>query len=92
VALGEQARGDPAAADAALEALIAGHSDDMAFQIATVCAFRGDADKTFEWLDRAYEQQDPGVMAVIDNPFMQDLHSDPRFATFCRKAGLTWPP
>ena len=92
MALAQQARGDKAAADAALNALIAGHSDDMSFQIATVYAFRGDADKTFEWLDRAYEKQDPGVMAIIDNPFTQDLRSDPRFAAFCKKVGLAWPP
>ena len=92
MALAQQARGDKAAADAALNALIAGHSDDMSFQIATVYAFRGDADKTFEWLDRAYEKQDPGVMAIIDNPFTQDLRSDPRFAAFCKKVGLAWSP
>jgi len=92
MALAQQARGDKAAADAALNALIAGHSDDMSFQIATVYAFRGDADKTFEWLDQAYEKQDPGVMAIIDNPFTQDLRSDPRFAAFCKKVGLAWSP
>jgi serine/threonine-protein kinase len=92
VALGEQARGDPAAADAALQALIAGHSNDMSFQIAAVYAFRGDADRAFEWLDRAYEQQDPGVMAIIDNPFTRELQSDPRFGAFCKKVGLLWPP
>jgi len=64
----------------------------MSFQIAAVYAFRGDADKAFEWLDRAYEQQDPGVMAIIDNPFTRELQSDPRFAAFCQKVGLLWPP
>jgi serine/threonine-protein kinase len=92
VALAQQARGDPVAADAALNALIAGHSDDMSFQIAAVYAFRGDADKTFEWLDRAYEKHDPGVMAIIDNPFTRELRSDPRFAAFCKKVGLPSPP
>ncbi len=88
MALAQQARGDPVAAEAALDALIAGHSDDMAFQIATVYAFRGDADKTFEWLDRAYEQQDPGVMAINDNPFTRELRADPRFIAFRKKIGL----
>jgi TolB-like protein len=92
IALAQQARGDSAAADAALDALIADHSDDMSFQIAMVYAFRGDADKTFEWLDRAYEQRDPGVMAIIDNPFTHDLRSDPRFGEFCKKVGVPWPP
>ena len=92
MALAQQARGDAVAADAALNALIAGHSDDMSFQIAAVYAFRGDADKTFEWLDRAYEKHDPGVMAIIDNPFTRELRSDPRFAAFCKKVGLPSPP
>jgi TolB-like protein len=92
IALAQQARGDGVAADAALDALIAGHSDDMSFQIATVYAFRGDADKTFEWLDRAYEKRDPGVMAISDNPFTRELRSDPRFVAFCKKVGLPWPP
>jgi TolB-like protein/Flp pilus assembly protein TadD len=91
MALAQQARGDRVAADAALDALVAGHSNDMSFQIATVYAFRGDADKTFEWLDRAYEKRDPGVMAVIDNPFTRELRSDPRFIAFCKKVGLPWP-
>jgi len=92
IALAQQARGDRAAADATLDALIADHGDDMSFQIAAVYAFRGDADKAFEWLDRAYAQQDPGVMAIIDNPFTRELRSDPCFGEFCRKVGLPPPP
>ncbi len=88
LALAQQARGDSQAAGAAMDALIAGHSDDMAFQIATVYAFRGDADKTFEWLNRAYENHDPGVMAINDNPFTRELWSDPRFTAFRQKVGL----
>jgi len=49
---------------------------------------RGNAAKTFEWLDRAYEKNDPGVMAIIDNPFTRELRADPRFAVFCKKVGL----
>ena len=88
LALAQQARGDRAAADAALNALIDGHSNDMSFQIATVYAFRGDADQTFAWLDRAYEARDPGVMAMNDNPFIRELRAEPRFAAFCKKVGL----
>ena len=72
--------------------LIAGHSSDMSFQIATVYAFRGDADMTFEWLEQAYKKQDPGVMAIVDNPFTRELRSDPRFGAFCKKIGVPFPP
>jgi len=92
IALAQQARGDAKAADEALNALIAGHSNDMSFQIATVYAFRGDADKTFEWLEQAYKKQDPGVMAIVDNPFTRELRSDPRFGAFCKKIGVPFPP
>ncbi len=92
IALAQQARGDAQAADEALNALIAGHSNDMSFQIATVYAFRGDADKTFEWLEQAYTKQDPGVMAIVDNPFTRELRSDPRFSAFCKKIGVPYPP
>ena len=91
IALAQQARGDAKAADEALNALIAGHSNDMSFQIATVYAFRGDADKTFEWLEQAYKKQDPGVMAIVDNPFTRELRSDPRFGAFCKKIGVPFP-
>ena len=71
-----------------MQTLIAEHANDMAFQIATVYAFRGDADKTFEWLEKAYDRHDPGVMAVNDNPFTRGLRTDPRFGVFCKKVGL----
>jgi hypothetical protein len=67
-------------------ALIAGHSSDMSFQIATVYAFRGDADKTFEWLEQAYKKQDPGVMAILDSPFTRELRSDPASAHSAKKS------
>ena len=39
--------------DAALEELIAKHQQTMAFNIAYVFAFRGEADRAFDWLDKA---------------------------------------
>jgi len=47
--------------NAALAELIAKHDTDWAYQIAVVYAFRGQLDKSFEWLERAYKQRDPGL-------------------------------
>ena len=47
--------------DAALAALKSKHAGEMAYQIAEVHAFRGEADLAFEWLERAYDQRDGGV-------------------------------
>ena len=46
--------------DAALAALIAKFEKDGPYNIACVYAFRGEADKAFEWLDKAVQYQDPG--------------------------------
>ena len=51
-----------------------------------------EADKAFEWLHRAYEKRDPGVMAILDNPFTHELRSGPCFGAFCKKVGLAWSP
>jgi len=44
--------------DAALTQLVQEHANDDAFDIAEVYAYRGEADQTFTWLERAYRQED----------------------------------
>jgi tetratricopeptide (TPR) repeat protein len=60
------------------------------YQIAEVYAWRGEADKAFEWLDRAYTQRDPGACLVKADPFVASLRSDPRYAAYLKKLNL--PP
>ena len=55
------ALGRKADSDAALAALIAKYEKDAPYNIAYVYAFRGEADKAFEWLDKAVEYGDPGI-------------------------------
>src|SRR5579875_199717 len=91
LALALQIGDDRAAADAALNALIAKHADAMAWQIAMVYAVRKDPDNMFEWLDRAWANRDPGIGGLLTDPFIQRYKDDPRFAAFCRKVGLPVP-
>ena len=91
VALAQAARGDQAAADEALRELIEHHAHDNPFRIGLVYSFRGEADKAFEWLERAYTAHDPRVINTTSDDFLRPLHGDPRFAAFCRKVGLTPP-
>jgi hypothetical protein len=44
------------------------HDFDWAYQIAQVYAFRGESDKSFEWLERAYKQRDPGLPSIKVDP------------------------
>ena len=84
----QQIAGDPVAADKALDRLIETQADLSAFQIAQVQALRKDPDKVFEWLDRAWVNRDPGINRLWFDPFILRYRQDPRFAEFCRKAGL----
>jgi tetratricopeptide (TPR) repeat protein len=55
--------------DAALRELIAKYHTGAAYRIAEVCAFRNQSDQAFEWLDRAYAQDDGGLIFTKVDPF-----------------------
>ena len=56
--------------DAALAGLIAKHSQDTSYQNAGVYACLGQTNKAFEWLDRAYDQRDPGLAEIKTEPLL----------------------
>jgi tetratricopeptide (TPR) repeat protein len=88
LAFASQTGDDRAAADAALQSLIAKSADGSAYQIAEVYGLRKDADNTFKWLDRAWDTRDSGISRLLTDPFILPYRSDPRFAAFCSKVGL----
>ena len=73
--------------DAALTTLIAKYEKDWSYNIADVHAFRGEADKAFEWLDKAVQSQDPGLADILVDNLFDNIHSDPRWLPFLRKVG-----
>jgi len=81
------ALGRKADADAALNALIAKYEKDGPYNIAYAYAFCGDADKAFEWLDKAVTYQDPGLGDIVTENLFDKIHSDPRWLPFLRKIG-----
>jgi tetratricopeptide (TPR) repeat protein len=74
--------------NAALAQLIAKHDTDSAFQIAQAYAFRGEIDKSFEWLERAYKQRDAGLTVLKTDPLLKQLHQDRRYAELLKKMRL----
>jgi len=90
VAMAEHTLGHSRESQAALDELIAKYAHDTAYQIAEIHAWRGEVDKAFEWLDRAYEQHDGGMSLVKTDVLLKPLFSDARFAAMLRKVGL--PP
>jgi TolB-like protein/Tfp pilus assembly protein PilF len=81
------ALGHKADSDAALAALIAKCEKDGPYNIAYVYAFRGEADKAFEWLDKAIEYGDTGIGEIVTENLFDKIHADPRWLPFLRKIG-----
>ena len=81
------ALGRKADANAALNALIAKYEKDWSYSIAYVYAFCGDADKAFEWLDKAVAYHDAGLGGIVTENLFDKIHSDPRWLPFLRKLG-----
>jgi tetratricopeptide (TPR) repeat protein len=75
-------------ADAALAEYIKQYHNDAAFQIAEIYAYRGETDKAFEWLERAYNQKDGGLSQMKGDPQLRSLHRDPRWPAFLKKMKL----
>jgi serine/threonine-protein kinase len=90
VAMAEHTLGDAKASQQALEKLIATGAGDAAYQIAEVYAWRGEKDRAFEWLERAYHQQDGGLADLKADLQLASLRSDPRYVAMLRK--LNFPP
>jgi TolB-like protein/DNA-binding winged helix-turn-helix (wHTH) protein/Flp pilus assembly protein TadD len=74
--------------NAALASLVAKHDTDSAYQIAEVYAFRGEADKSFEWLERAYEQRDAGLPEIKSDPLFKNLRHDTRYTALLKRMRL----
>ena len=49
---------------------------------------RNEVDHAFEWLERAYDQRDPGLSEMKTDPLLRSLYADPRWDAFLRKMGL----
>jgi len=73
---------------AALAGLIAKYRTSVAYQIAEVYAYRGESDKSFEWLDHAYQQRDPGLPEIKSDPLFKNLRHDPRYTELLKKMHL----
>ena len=74
--------------NAALAELIAKHATDSAYQIAGVYAYRGESDKSFEWLERAYQERDAGLPEIKTDPLLKNLRHDSRFTELLKKLHL----
>jgi serine/threonine protein kinase/tetratricopeptide (TPR) repeat protein len=58
------------------------------YQVAVVYAALDDRDRAFTWLEKAYENRSWYMAALLVDPDLDVLRSDPRFAALVRRVGL----
>jgi serine/threonine protein kinase/tetratricopeptide (TPR) repeat protein len=87
LAMAFHALGRSAESDSALAKLIEKYSKDAPYNIAYVYAARGEADRAFQWLDKAVEYGDPGLADIPAENLFDTIHSDPRWLPFLRRIG-----
>jgi adenylate cyclase len=75
-------------ADASLQEAIEAHGFDQAYLIASAFAYRGEADRAFEWLKRAYDQRDPVLQYFKSSPEFDALKGDSRYKTLLQRMNL----
>jgi TolB-like protein len=85
--MAQHALGREAESDASLSELIAKYETDSAYNIAYVFAFRGEADRAFEWLKKAVAYYDTGLAEIAAEPMFASIHNDPRWLPFLREIG-----
>jgi TolB-like protein/Flp pilus assembly protein TadD len=83
------ALGQATESDAALAELldIEKERPGWAYNIAEVLAFRGEADRAFEWLDKAVEYNDPGLTGIPTDPTFANIRDDPRWLPLLESIG-----
>ena len=81
------AAGHKEESDAALRDLIELYGASYPYQIATVHAYRGDADRAFEWLATAEQSNVSTLVEIVGDPLFANLHDDPRWVQFLRQIG-----
>jgi hypothetical protein len=79
------ARHLPAAGSPKLAAGIRHDGTSWPSQIPRVYSFRGEKDRAFEWLDRAYQLRDEDLYLIKDDPLFKNLDGDPRYNVSLRK-------
>lgn len=88
IALAEYSLGQGQKSRSVLEALIRKHGHDKAYLIGAVYAWRGENDKAFQWLERAYEQRNIELSRIKADPVLFRIRTDPRYRALLQKLNL----
>jgi TolB-like protein len=82
------ALGNRVKADEYLAKLIENTAESYPFGIARVYGYRGDKDKTFEWLNNMLDKGNNFPTFILGDTALHSVHSDPRWPPFLENLGL----
>ena len=51
--------------------------------------FSGEADRAFEWLDKAVTYNDSGLAEIVNQPQFANIHDDPCWLPFLESIGMS---
>ena len=68
--------------------LIAGWPERNSYQIAAVYAFRDQTEEALEWLQKAYDNGDAGMMIILGDPMFDSVRDEPAFNQIVSDMGL----
>jgi tetratricopeptide (TPR) repeat protein len=80
--------GNNAEAKAFMNEYLQKSSREYPARTAALYASFGDNDTAFEWLETAFQQRDGGLSYILNNAYLRNLESDPRYPVFLEKLGL----
>jgi hypothetical protein len=86
LACAHHALGQASESDAALAELIKKHARWETI-IATVFTYRVQNNRAFAWLEKAVINRERDINYLPTNPWLKNLHDDPRWLPFLRKLG-----
>jgi TolB-like protein/Flp pilus assembly protein TadD len=89
-AMAQHSLGNAAASQAALDQLLQDprYPMSLAYQIAEAYAWRGERAKALEWLERAYQQHDGGLIYTRHDRFLAGLRNEAGYRALLQKLNL----
>lgn len=85
LSLAHYSLGNLEASDAAMAEYEEKYSAEFPIEMAGMYAWRGELDLAFLRLDRAAETYNPGDLDYLLDPFLKNLHNDPRWDVYINK-------
>ena len=61
---------------------------NKSYLIAQTYAMAGDKERAFQWLNTAYAEHEGGLSLMCNDPWLDSIRSDPRYAALVRKIGF----